>query len=282
MMSLLRLLILLLVCSDTLFGQENDYYHLPANRKLTEGKITLPNLKTEHIYWYFRPNAGIKLQGNFFDNNLNNRLTKSSSTEMVWSFNLGFNQNDKQEFELGYMQNPQRLEWQVTSADGRLIPYSFAVRRLDHRIQAIYKKRLFILDRVTRKTRLNAVAGLQVSPFRQARTLEEIDFFLPTLPGRTGFNDTLRITADFNQKKNLPTGILGIELTGRVAEPLEIGLFGSFLIDAKGLINSQIDIKSTLTDPIQSGYYLKGIAAVLGVTLRWNFINGIRYTPETP
>ena len=261
-------------------AQDDDYYRLPTHRRLNDGQITLPNLKTESVFWYFRPYGGIKIQGNKFNRNEEERLVSSSSGDICWALNMGINRADRWELEIGYMKDPQNLQWRLKAINGEFIPYSFAVRKADNRIQIQYKKRLFIVDRVTKKTRVNLVLGVQTSPWRKAGILNEIDFIYPTIPSSYGYNDTLKIQAQFKQLKNLPTGLAGLELTGRLAEQVEIGLYSLFSFEPTGILNSSIQINSTLADPILSEYQLRGFSALVGITLRWNFLNVIRYTPE--
>jgi hypothetical protein len=263
-----------------LFGQDDDYYQIPTQRQIKGGQIALPNLKIENIRWYLRPYGGVKWQKSSFEEKRPDKFKSSHSPEMWWALNFGINKNDKWEIELGYQKFPQKLEWQPIGSDKQPIYYYFTAKNIDDRIQLQYKRRLLYADRVTKKTRLNLIAGVQASPWRTETVLRTMSVGLLEIPYPQGTGDTLRIETRFNRKKNVISGLLGFELIGRIADPLEIGFFSMLAIDPAGVLNSDIQMNSSYFPPVRNRLYLRGFSALFGLSLRWNFLNGIRYTAD--
>ncbi|WP_304235007.1 hypothetical protein [Jiulongibacter sediminis] len=274
--------ILFLFLPGLLMAQEKDYYRLPKERKMVDGRITLPNLQTEDIFWYLNLSGGMKLQSSRFTNNYEGQLISLDPGKMYWEAAIGMNRQDKWQFELGYMRNPIRLEWRTFDRSNRLIPFFFSASINDHGLLATYKRRLFTIDRVTKRTRLNILAGIKVNPLAADETIQEFNIRYPTLPGRQGFRDTLSIQTDFISTKPSIAGVVGLELMGRVADPIEVGLFGKIMLDQKGILSSNIAIESTLGSAKESQLLLNATNWLLGFSLRWNFHHGIHYTTEKP
>lgn len=265
-----------------LMAQEEDYYKLPKERRIVDGRITLPNLKTEDVFWYINTSGGMKLQKSSFTNSYQGQLINVDQGLLYWEATLGMNRHDNWQLELGYLRNPVRLEWRILDRSNRLVPYYFIANINDHGFLATYKRRLFIIDRVTKKTRLNILAGIKVNPLINEEVVQDYNIRVPTIPGRQGFQDTLRIQTDFVTQKTSISGVLGLELTGRVADPVEVGLFGKFMIDRNGVLASNIAVESTLNPPQMSILSLSRGNWLLGFSLRWNFHHGIHYTTEKP
>ena len=66
----------------------------------------------------------------------------------------------------------------------------------------------------------------------------------------------------------------------RLANPIEIGIYAKYILSPKGIINSNILIDSYLGNPRNTKVLLNGNDFMTGITLRWNFLHGIRYLPN--
>ncbi|MCR9066443.1 MAG: hypothetical protein NXI00_20895 [Cytophagales bacterium] len=254
---------------------------MPKERKIRDGQITLPNLRTEDVYWYMGLKGGYKIQGNSFSSDLDNQLFSTNSNDLYWEANLGVNKNDVYQLELSYIRNPLKLEWGLNDKSGRPITYFFISRKLQQEAAFSFKRRILTLDKVTRKTRLNLIAGIKY-PFRSQETISTYDVFLPTLPSSQGFQDTLDVQSEFSLTKPGLGGILGLEIIGRVAEVLEIGVYAKYFIEKKGSFYSDINFDSTLGPAQNSQQFLNGTSIMTGINIRWNFIHTIQYLAEKP
>ncbi|MGR3810160.1 hypothetical protein [Jiulongibacter sp. NS-SX5] len=280
--SFFRALLLINLLSAYCFAQQNDYYKLPKEREIEDGRITLPNLKTNDVYWYASVNGGLKIQQSELTNSYEGRIQTIQPNKLYWEASLGLNKADLWQFELGYLNNPLSLEYQLFDRSNRLVPFFFNGSFTDHSFSATYKKRLFTLDKVTRKTRLNLLLGLKYSPMAEAQTINDFDItYIPPLGGR-GIVDTLAIKSSFDLDSPWFSGITGLELIGRVADPIEIGLFGKLLIDSKNTFGASINVESTSSTALESRLRLNQLNWLMGVTLRWNFHHAIEYTSKEP
>jgi hypothetical protein len=261
-------------------AQETPYYEPPSQRKLTNHEIALPNLKTEKVFWYFSANAGIKWTGHKITDNLGGRIVGEKQVGTYWEGNVGINRNDKWQLEFGYINNPTNLIWQLFETNSRNRPITFGERHNEHTLSGRYKKRMLILDKVTKNSRLNLTAGINFSPYRKTETLQVFDVKIPTSLSRNGFQDTLYIQTNFNQKASPISGEIGIELISRLANPIEIGVYTKYIFSQQGIINSDINIDSYLGKAGNTHALLNGSDFILGFTLRWNFLHGTRYLPD--
>ncbi len=280
-MKALTLFSFLFFFSLQIFSQEHEYYKLPKERKIRDGQITLPNLRTEDVYWYMGLKGGYKIQGNSFSSDLDNQLFSTNSNDLYWEANFGVNKNDVYQLELSYIRNPLKLEWGLNDKSGRPITYFFISRKLQQEAAFSFKRRILTLDKVTRKTRLNLIAGIKY-PFRSQETISTYDVFLPTLPSSQGFQDTLDVQSEFSLTKPGLGGVLGLEIIGRVAEVLEIGVYAKYFIEKKGSFYSDINFDSTLGPAQNSQQFLNGTSIMTGINIRWNFIHTIQYLAEKP
>jgi hypothetical protein len=261
-------------------AQETPYYAEPSQRRLTNNEIALPNLKTEKVFWYFSANAGIKWTGHKITDNLDGKIVGEKQIIPYWEGNIGINRNDKWQLEFGYLNNPNNLIWYILEPSTRNGRITFGQSRKDHTLSMRYKKRAFILDKITKNSRFNLFAGLNVSPSRKSEVLSNYNLKTPTSPSRRGFEDTLFIKANFNQKAAPLTAEFGFELISRLGNPIEIGLYGKYMLSPKGIINSNINVDSYFGNPEKTKVFLNGSDFMAGITLRWNFLHGIRYLPD--
>ncbi|MFT5884952.1 MAG: hypothetical protein ACI9IP_001412 [Arcticibacterium sp.] len=272
---------LLLVCiAIGVQAQEVPYYQAPRNRELINNEIALPNLKTEKIYWYVSGNTGIKIAGKKLESSLGGEVLAKNILNTFWEGYFGINNNDKWQIELGYIGDPLSLKWQLIDkrTDNPIAP--FKVARTESTIALRFKKRLLTLDRVTKNSRINAIGGIQYTLGRQNENITEFNFRQPTLFTRGGFEDTIYVTGGFNQKAAPLAAEIGFEIIGRLATPIEIGFFTKYIINSREVLSSQIDIDSYYGEPRSTKLFLNGSNLMLGVTLRWNFLSGIRYLPD--
>jgi hypothetical protein len=269
-----------LVFLTTTSAQEAPYYAQPSKRTLTNNEIALPNLKTEKVFWYISANAGLKWIGHKITDELEGKVIGEKQTGTYWEGSFGINRNDKWQIEVGYINNPNNLIWQIIDSNTRNGRITFGQRQNDHTFSLKFKKRAIILDKVTKNSRLNVFAGLNLSPYRKSKVLLDYDLKIPTSPSRSGFQDTLFVKANFNQKASPVSAEFGFELMSRLANPIEIGIYAKYILSPKGIINSNILIDSYLGNPRNTKVLLNGNDFMTGITLRWNFLHGIRYLPN--
>jgi hypothetical protein len=272
--------ILLLGLSSYALAQETPYYARPSQRKLTNNTIALPNLKTEKVYWYINVNPSFRWTGQRFDNNLNDRITTIQQTSTNWDASFGINRDDKWQVELGYIKMPHTIQWQLIEKDSRRGVFPFSIKEDEATYLARFKKRLWILDKVTKNTRLNLTAGLLITPTRKTKVLEELNAKIPTQLFQNRYQDTLFLETNFKQKSAPLSGEIGFELINRLADPIEIGLFAKYIFSPKGILSSDISLYNYQKEPENTKIVLNGIDFLVGVSLRWNILHGIRYLPD--
>ncbi|AWV99045.1 hypothetical protein [Arcticibacterium luteifluviistationis] len=275
----LILLVFLYFLPSYSFGQDSPYYERPTERSLTNNEISLPNLKTEKVYWYFGGNGGIKLASQSLSNDINGSLSSSKINATYGEAYFGVNHDDKWQAELGYINNPFKLQWQLIDISLRA-PLQFIANETSHGVSLKYKKRLFILDKVTKNTRINLSTGLTYAVGRKSETLADYRLRIPTDYGQNGPTDTLLVTTDFIQKAAPFSGELGFELINRLANPIEIGVFAKYILNGSDVIKGNIAIDSNFREAQNSELKLKRSNFMFGITIRWNFLHGIRYIPE--
>jgi len=276
----INFLFIILVIPSYVYAQETPYYARPSQRKLTNNSIALPNLKTEKLYWYINVNASFRWAGQSLDSNLNGRITTTKETSTTWDASFGINRNDKWQVELGYIKIPHTLQWQLIERNSRRGFFPFSIKEDEHTYIATFKKRLWILDKITQNTRLNLTTGLHITPTRKTKILEELNVKIPTQFSQNRFQDTLYLQTNFKQKSAPISGEIGIELINRLANPLEIGLFAKYVFSPKGILSSDISLRNNQGKPENTKIVLNGIDFMAGVSLRWNFLYGIRYIPD--
>lgn len=260
-------------------GQESPYYQKPTERSLTNNEIALPNLKTEKVYWYFGGNGGLKLAFQEINNNLGGSLSSSNINTTYGEAYFGVNHDDQWQAELGYIKNPFRLQWQFNERNLRA-PIQFVADQPSHGVSLKFKKRLFTLDKITRNTRLNLTSGIIYAVDRKNRTVSDYRFGIPTGLTQNGYTDTLRVAANFTQKAAPFSGEIGLELINRLANPVEIGVFAKYVLNGKDILKGTLTTESNFQEAETAELNLNGSNFMLGLTIRWNFLHGIRYIPE--
>ncbi len=261
-------------------AQEVPYYQDPKNREIINNEIALPNLKTEKIYWYVSGNSGVKFSGKKLINNLGGEVLAKNILNTYWEGYFGINNNDKWQAELGYIRNPLSLQWQLIDKRTQNPIVPFKVSRMEQTLALRFKKRLVTLDKVTKNSRINAVIGVHYTLDRLNENITDFNFRQPTLLRQQGFEDTIYVTGGFRQKAAPLAAEIGFEIIGRLGNPIEVGFFAKYVIAARKIISSDIEIDSFFGEPRSTKLFLNGTDLMLGVSLRWNFLNGIRYLPD--
>ncbi len=261
------------------YGQDSPYYQRPTERSLNNNDIALPNLKTEKVYWYFGGNGGLKLASQKINNDLEGSLTAAKINTTYGEAYFGVNHDDRWQAELGYINNPFKLQWQLYQNSLRA-PIQFIANEPSHGLSLKFKKRLFTLDKITKNTRLNLTSGLIYAVDRKNTTLSNYAFRIPTGLSQNGYTDTLTVTGNFTQKAAPFSGELGLELINRLANPIEIGVYAKYVLNGKDILKGKMAVESNFTESKNSELTLNGSNFMFGLTMRWNFLHGIRYIPE--
>ncbi|UBM58398.1 hypothetical protein LAG90_16460 [Marinilongibacter aquaticus] len=274
-------IILLVFLSYTAICQEGDYYRLPKERNMQDGRITLPNVNTQDIFLYITAKGGYKLQGSNFSDNSYRQLSKDKSNNLFWQAGIGLNVQDTWGLELTYLSNPLFLKWQYSDLSGYNYPVVLSQETPDHSLLLFFKRKLFTVDRVTRKTRLNLLLGTKYSlASADKSTISAFDFgaafyYGPNQAQIVNFKST------FTRPKAQLAPVLGTELSGRLAESIEIGVMAYYVFETKNGLASSIEVNSPSGNQIKSDLLLSKQSVFMGVTFRWNFHHGIRYISET-
>ncbi len=258
-------------------GQE-PYYQLPSERAASEA-IFLPNLESQQVFWYLALNGGLKL-GVFKGNTTGKDLYNvKDDGKTMWEAVVGFNKDTRWQIELGYQRLPH-----YTFASTDLSEYGyFGINLKSGEGQNVLllraKKRLLNLDRIANRTGLYLTSGLLFNMQHQKINTDEYFYRLPVGLNRTTL-DTLDLLVEFNQKMPLLLPELGLEISGRLSDQLELGIYARSAYQPAdySTVHFKLDLNNR---PISSAQYVNNnLSFYAGFQLRYNFIKTIKYASK--
>lgn len=261
--------IILLVCGvgSRAFSQIEPYYKLPKDRT-EKGTQTFPNLKAQFTKFYLRGEGGFLLQGNSLNADFNGQLIANNQVNITWGTALGYNYRDSWMAEIGYTQMPLQL-----GSSLRISPFSIPIFE-QHNLQSVsvrFQQNVWVVDRIARSTRLFIGGGLLFNSNGKAKEVSNssglyLRQFSPSSPA-----DTIRL-AEITTLSRIPiTGEISVELRGKLAEAIEIGVFAKALSSFNRPFRTAIFYQVNDASTQQAVHLISPVAFKLGVTVHYNF-----------
>jgi hypothetical protein len=238
---------------------ETPYYKLPTNRSKEEELRSIPNLKPFEIKYYFN------LSGNFKKDYYKTSTFTLLSTEPLielygsYAITLGQNRNNNWFYEIGY----RRYAYEVNNYLYNLnrSPLTFQNKLTATYIPITIKKRVFVIDKVSKNAQINIKA--------------EIDFLLndkavnsPVLPLRISQGSPAQqFNYEINNNKNPVIIETGLELKGNITPKFEIGIFSNLIIQKPSLLKNNFKVIYQNGQTETSTTYLNGLSINFGLEI---------------
>ncbi len=270
-MTICRIILLALITIRS-FSQE-PYYELPSERNASNA-LNLPNLNSKQIFVYFGLNAGIKL-GGLSNTGIQPANVKAKDDGFTtWEAFLGFNKNSRWQAEVAYSKYPAFINQELNLSKFGIYPVQLRSGKFFTNITLRGKKRILNLDRVAGRTGLFFTSGLLIDPFAKQTLIDEYNY--EYYSGRVPPVDTLRVGVSFFQNRQVIKWENGLEISGRLSDQFEIGLYARVLMLKRGFLESITNIEYNNKSEVN---YIKtgGINALIGFQLRYNFFKTVIY-----
>lgn len=258
-------------------AQEKPYYELPKNRKETSELLSMPNLKSFGIKYYFGVAGGFKKNYSSFEKEPTFEIGSNTGLSLYWEAVFGQNRDYNYFWEIGYINNPIYLKSNLNEINPGPFPLSFLNGQKFHAFPFRLKKRVLVIDKVSKSAFINLGLGLiyQLPSSKQSIENEIIKF----RTGRNPLDDDITSIEYSLISKNKPiSGELMIELRGKVIERFDLSIYlKSIYKPNKQLINS-FNINYYDQSSNQSIQYLNNFSFLFGIQAQINSPNFLKYT----
>lgn len=248
------------------FAQSEPYYKLPKDRT-DKGTMTFPNLKPLLTKFYLRGEGGFLLQGSRFSNDFDGKLSTNTPVNTNWAASFGFNYRDIWMTEIGYAKTPLQL-----SSVFQLNPFVIPIIE-QYELNGVslkYQRSVFVVDRIARTTRLFIGGGVIINTNGKATEVSNSsEAFLRRFNQITA--DTIRLAENTQLATTPLLGELSVELRGKLAESVEIGVFTKIVTSFTQPFRTNISYRINDTPAIQTTHSISPLAFRLGVSVHYNF-----------
>jgi hypothetical protein len=209
---------------------ETPYYKLPANRSKDEELKSIPNLKPFEITYYFNVSGNFKKD--YFKTTSFTLLSTEPLIELSGSYGLtlGQNRNNNWFYEVGY----KRYAYEVNTFLYNLnrSPLNFQNKVTATYIPINIKKRIFIIDKVSKNAQINARAEI-------AFLLTDKVVNTPSFPLRISQGSPAQqFNYEINYQKNSLIFETGLELKGNITKKFETGIFTNLIYQKPSLLSN--------------------------------------------
>lgn len=276
-MARLLLSLFLALLSGTVLAQESDYYRIPSKRETLDGIVALPHLKPQQNFWYLDLRPGYRTLKTKLVTDGYQGLINETRGNLYLEANLGFNKTDLWDLGLSYQNMPTLIGYRALSNSGQNLPGYFSSKFQDHIVGLQYSRRVFYLDKIQKKTRLNLMAGVAFSLNQKDQTLDQTRFRLVERQIGSPATDTLSISSLTIMNAKIPSFYGGIEIIGRLAPMIEIGVYSKLNIGQNRFIESDFTFDRINGAGYQNSIYTTGYGWRFGLILRWNVLHSVSY-----
>ncbi len=257
-------------------AQEEPYYELPTHRKTRHEIMNMPNLDAKVIKWYISASAGMRPVGSVLENDLDGIMVRRKLINTFWDVNLGYNMNYNLFYEVGLMQNPVFVSSYFSERISRSIPLVFKEGKNYYSIPLRIKKRVVMLDKLTRMAWVNAGLGIVVSPGMRSEKLNGYDInLLRRVNGAIADTVVFRFNS---HQQSVPVNFeIMAELGGKVVEQLEISVFAKAMIFPKPVVKSDFSLIYEPDDIRSAAQKSNPVMLQFGLNIKFNYPAVIRY-----
>ncbi len=251
------------LCITFVFAQEEEtevpYYKLPTNRTKIEELRSIPNLIPYDITYYINMSGNFKKD--YYKTSPFSLLSNDPLIELSGSYGItiGQNRNNKWFYEIGYYRYTYEVNNYIYNLNRSLL--SFNNQLMVHYIPLIFKKRLFVIDKVSKNAQINLRTGFDIF---LGSTSDNV-FFTP--PRISQGSPAQQFFYEIDSKNNPLIFETGLELKGNVSKKLEVGIYGNLIFQKpKALSNNFRVIYGNGQEEI-SNTYLNGLSINFGLEI---------------
>lgn len=259
-------------CTYLSQAQSEEYYIAPSNRSQNNADITsavYPNLDTKKNYFYIDA-KGVTFKNFAFIATTDERyIFQENLRHIIPEFMTGVNIDDKQQFEIFYQKWITSPNFTITNSDRTVL--SFTNKQTENIIGFRYKKKLFLLDKITKSTYIYPTFGIRYNIDNRANILNDQKLIINI--GTRNAPTILNVDYNLEAYRKPFSGEVGIELRNRIAPPIEIALHSYLIMTPKGIQETNIKlyngpINNEVTGNIKTGF----LNPTFGVSFRYNFL----------
>jgi hypothetical protein len=238
---------------------ETPYYKLPGNRSKDEELRSIPNLEPFEINYYFNLSGNFKKD--YFKTNSFTILNTEPLIELSGSYalTLGQNRNNNWFYEVGY----RRYTYEVNTYIYNLkrSPLNFLNKVTVNYIPVTLKKRIFIIDKVSKNAQINLKAEVDFMINNKVESSPSINI-LPS-QGSTA----QQFSSQINAKKKSFIFETGLELKGNITRKLEVGIFTNLILQKPKLLSNNFKATYQSGQTEISSTFLNGLSINFGIEI---------------
>lgn len=257
-------------------AQEEEYYKKIEKRNKSFEVENLPNLdsKFSNFYWgvsgAFR-RAGINRSSGFEE--FGNQINDLADWE---EFNLGLNLDNNFFIETGIMRNKNQFLTQVFST---LYNPEFLEGRQNIRfyIPLVFKKRLFLLDRIAKNAAINVGGGGGILIIQKPKTESSETQDLQTI-FKTQYLSNFNVTS--SQSSRPIYGELNMEIRGNVTDRLGLTVFFKEIFRGRKYFENTFEIRFTDGQTRNYSAFETGFCTVFGLRVDLSSKKFYRYSSK--
>lgn len=257
-------------------AQDEPYYKDLPNRNRDDMKF-LPNLETSKTRLYLSGELAFRFLNSSINSESSTRYESNNVNALNYGGTIGVNFRDNWYFDLGIDTNPLIMQTILnSSASGRrsitigtgndFTAYSLTIR-----------KKVWQIDKVTKNAALLVTAGVRFVPALYNRVIEDRVIRLSVNSFNSSRADTAIYRIVTRSDKLLPVPQLGFEVSGKVVEQVEIGLYSKLSYLPKGILTNDLTFRLNSEPSMVSSQEIGRVGIDFGVLIRWNLINWVNY-----
>lgn len=261
-------------------AQTEEYYITPSKRTHKNADITstaYPNLETQKNYFYIDGKGITYKNYALFETSDERFLFQENLRHIIPEFTAGVNFNDKFQVDVFYQKWVIAPNFTATYDNRNILRFTNAQDQNNLGIR--YKKKLFLLDKITKSTYIFGALGIRYNLNHQGGILGDealvINLGSRNMPNLINLDYTL-------QSNNKPfSGEIGIELRNRIAPPVEVALHSYLILTPKGIQETSVDIyNGPASTPVKSFIQTGILNPSFAVSLRYNFLISKTYVSK--
>lgn len=275
-MKIVSSILFFLFCFQAAICQDEPYYKDLPNRQRDDLKF-LPNLETSKTRLYLTGFMSFGFQNSTITSPKTARYGSTGVTNLNYGGALGVNFNDNWYYDVGVSANPMFMVTKVDNGAGNQRSISFSSGMKFTAYSATIRKRVWQIDKVTKNAAMLLTAGLMVSPALSNVVHEDrlLRFGINSFNGSNPDTANYRITTRSEKLKLIPQ--LGFEISGKIIEQVEIGIYSKVSFQSKGTLFNDITFNINSEPSTAARQDLGALNLDFGVMLRWNLINWVNY-----
>lgn len=275
-MRVVSIILLTFFNSFASFAQEEPYYKDLSNRNRDDLRF-LPNLDTKKTRLYFTGELAFRFLNSKVSSESSTRYETNAVNSLNYGGTVGVNFSDNWYFDLGIDANPMGMQTILNASISGQRPIRIATGQDFTAYGLTVRKKVWQIDKVTNNAAMLITAGLKLAPALNNNVIEDRLIRLGVNSVNGSRPDTANYRIITRSDKLVPIPQLGFEISGKVVEQVEIGLFTKMSFMPDGILTNDLIFRINSDPNVLSRQAIGKFTLDFGVIVRWNLINWVNY-----